>query len=92
MLLVEGKIANQKKVKQFFTELKELDNSLSETLKKLFRLEQMIQLAQSDQSFDKEKMKEAAIYNFENSKNYDSEILMERRTKFLNEYKNSLNK
>jgi len=44
------------------------------------------------ESFDKEKMKEAAIYNFENSKNYDSEILMERRTKFLNEYKNSLNK
>ena len=61
VLLVEGKIANQKKVKQFFTELKELDNSLSETLKKLFRLEQMIQLAQSDQSFDKEKIHSAKL-------------------------------
>ena len=61
VLLVEGKIANQKKVKQFFTELKELDNSLSETLKKLFRLEQMVQLAQSDQSFDKEKIHSAKL-------------------------------
>ena len=61
VLLVEGKIANQKKVKQFFTELKELDNSLSETLKKLFRLEQMIQLAQSDQPFDKEKIHSAKL-------------------------------
>lgn len=59
VLLVEGKIANQKKVKQFFTELKELDNSLSEMLKKLFRLEQMVQLAQSDQPFDKEKIHSA---------------------------------
>ena len=61
VLLVEGKIANQKKVKQFFTELKELDNSFSETLKKLFRLEQMIQLAQSDQPFDKEKIHSAKL-------------------------------
>lgn len=61
VLLVEGKIANQKKVKQFFTELKELDNSLSETLKRLFRLEQMIQLAQSDQPFDKEKIHSAKL-------------------------------
>ena len=61
VLLVEGKIANQKKVKQLFTELKELDNSLSETLKKLFRLEQMIQLAQSDQPFDKEKIHSAKL-------------------------------
>ena len=61
VLLVEGKIANQKKVKHFFTELKELDNSLSETLKKLFRLEQMIQLAQSDQPFDKEKIHSAKL-------------------------------
>ena len=61
VLLVEGKIANQKKVKQFFTELKELDNSLSETLKKLFRLEQMIQLAQSDQPLDKEKIHSAKL-------------------------------
>lgn len=61
VLLVEGKIANQKKVKQFFTELKELDNSLSETLKKLFRLEQMIQLAQSNQPFDKEKIHSAKL-------------------------------
>ena len=61
VLLVESKIANQKKVKQFFTELKELDNSLSETLKKLFRLEQMIQLAQSDQPFDKEKIHSAKL-------------------------------
>lgn len=61
VLLVEGKIANQKKVKQFFTELKELDNSLSETLKKLFRLEQMVQLAQSDQPFDKEKIHSAKL-------------------------------
>ena len=61
VLLVEGKIANQKKVKQFFTELKELDNSLSETLKKLFRLEQMIQLAQSDQPFNKEKVHSAKL-------------------------------
>ena len=61
VLLVEGKIANQKKVKQFFTELKELDNSLSETLKKLFRLEQMIQLAQSDQPFNKEKIHSAKL-------------------------------
>ena len=61
VLLVEGKISNQKKVKQFFTELKELDNSLSETLKKLFRLEQMIQLAQSDQPFDKEKIHSAKL-------------------------------
>ena len=61
VLLVEGKIANQKKVKQFFTELKELDNSLSETLKKLFRLEQMIQLAQSEQPFDKEKIHSAKL-------------------------------
>lgn len=61
VLLVEDKIANQKKVKQFFTELKELDNSLSETLKKLFRLEQMIQLAQSDQPFDKEKIHSAKL-------------------------------
>ena len=61
VLLVEGKIANQKKVKQFFTKLKELDNSLSETLKKLFRLEQMIQLAQSDQPFDKEKIHSAKL-------------------------------
>lgn len=61
VLLVEGKIANQKKVKQFFTELKELDNSLSKTLKKLFRLEQMVQLAQSDQPFDKEKIHSAKL-------------------------------
>ncbi len=61
VLLVEGKIANQKKVKQFFTELKELDNSLSETLKKLFRLEQMVQLAQSDQPFNKEKIHSAKL-------------------------------
>ena len=61
VLLVEGKIANQKKVKHFFTELKELDNSLSETLKKLFRLEQMVQLAQSDQPFDKEKIHSAKL-------------------------------
>ena len=61
VLLVEGKIANQKKVKQFFTELKELDNSLSETLKKRFRLEQMVQLAQSDQPFDKEKIHSAKL-------------------------------
>lgn len=61
VLLVEGKIANQKKVKQFFTELKELDNSLSETLKKLFRLEQMIQLAQSNQPFNKEKIHSAKL-------------------------------
>ena len=61
VLLVEGKIANQKKVKQFFTELKELDNSLSEALKKLFRLEQMVQLAQSDQPFDKEKIHSAKL-------------------------------
>ena len=61
VLLVEGKIANQKKVKQFFTELKELDNSLSETLKQLFRLEQMVQLAQSDQPFDKEKIHSAKL-------------------------------
>ena len=61
VLLVEGKIANQKKVKHFFTELKELDNSLSERLKKLFRLEQMVQLAQSDQPFDKEKIHSAKL-------------------------------
>ena len=61
VLLVEGKIANQKKVKQFFAELKELDNSLSETLKKLFRLEQMVQLAQSDQPFNKEKIHSAKL-------------------------------
>jgi len=61
VLLVEEKIANQKKVKQFFTELKELDNSLSETLKKLFRLEQMVQLAQSDQPFNKEKIHSAKL-------------------------------
>ena len=61
VLLVEGKIANQKKVKQFFTELKELDNSLSEMLKKLFRLEQMVQLAQSDQPFNKEKIHSAKL-------------------------------
>lgn len=61
VLLVEGKIANQKKVKQFFTELKELDNTLSETLKKLFRLEQMVQLAQSDQPFNKEKIHSAKL-------------------------------
>ena len=61
VLLVEGKIANQKKVKQFFIELKELDNSLSDTLKKLFRLEQMVQLAQSDQPFNKEKIHSAKL-------------------------------
>ena len=61
VLLVEGKIANQKKVKQFFIELKELDNSLSEMLKKLFRLEQMVQLAQSDQPFNKEKIHSAKL-------------------------------
>ncbi|WP_460484066.1 helix-turn-helix domain-containing protein [Capnocytophaga sp. HP1101] len=61
VLLVEGKIANQKKVKQFFTELKELDNNISETLKKLFRLEQMVQLAQANQSFDKGKIHSAKL-------------------------------
>lgn len=42
-------------------------------------------------SFNKEKMKEASKYNFEASKNYASELLTERRTNFLTEYKKNLN-
>jgi len=86
VLLVEGKIANQKKVKQFFTELKELDNSLSETLKKLFRLEQMIQLAQSDQPFDKEKIHSAKLETLYTELTGKINIILKNEKLFIGEY------
>ena len=86
VLLVEGKIANQKKVKQFFTELKELDNSLSETLKKLFRLEQMIQLAQSDQPFDKEKIHSAKLETLYTELTGRINIILKNEKLFIGEY------
>lgn len=48
------------------------------------------QIASILESFNKKKMKDASKYNFETSKNYASELLTERRTKFLIEYKKSL--
>ena len=86
VLLVEGKIANQKKVKQFFTELKELDNSLSETLKKLFRLEQMIQLAQSDQPFDKEKIHSAKLETLYTKLTGKINNILKNEKLFISEY------
>lgn len=86
VLLVEGKIANQKKVKQFFTELKELDNSLSETLKKLFRLEQMIQLAQSDQPFDKEKIHSAKLETLYTELTRKINNILKNEKLFIGEY------
>jgi len=86
VLLVEGKIANQKKVKQFFTELKELDNSLSETLKKLFRLEQMIQLAQSDQPFDKEKIHSAKLETLYTELTGKINNILKNEKLFISEY------
>ena len=86
VLLVEGKIANQKKVKQFFTELKELDNSLSETLKKLFRLKQMIQLAQSDQSFDKEKIHSAKFETLYSELTGKINNILKNEKLFIGEY------
>jgi glycosyltransferase involved in cell wall biosynthesis len=44
------------------------------------------------ESYTKEQMKSAAGYNFENSKNYSSDILTQRRTDFLKKYKDSLAK
>lgn len=86
VLLVEGKIANQKKVKQFFTELKELDNSLSETLKKLFRLEQMVQLAQSDQPFDKEKIHSAKLETLYTELTGKINNILKNEKLFISEY------
>ena len=86
VLLIEGKIANQKKVKQFFTELKELDNSLSETLKKLFRLEQMIQLAQSDQPFDKEKIHSAKLETLYSELTGKINNILKNEKLFIGEY------
>ncbi|EPE00375.1 hypothetical protein HMPREF1528_01302 [Capnocytophaga sp. oral taxon 336 str. F0502] len=86
VLLVEGKIANQKKVKQFFTELKELDNSLSETLKKLFRLEQMIQLVQSDQPFDKEKIHSAKLETLYSELTGKINNILKNEKLFIGEY------
>ena len=86
VLLVEGKIANQKKVKQFFTELKELDNSLSETLKKLFRLEQMVQLAQSDQPFDKEKIHSAKLETLYTELTGKINNILKNEKLFIDEY------
>ena len=54
LLYVETKVAGLKKVKEFSKELKELDDSLTEVIKKLFRLEQMIVLLQSQTPFSKE--------------------------------------
>ena len=42
------------------------------------------------ESFTEEKMKNAAYYNFENARNYASDLLSKRRTNFLDDYKNSL--
>ena len=53
LLYVETKVAGLKKVKEFSKELKELDDSLTE-VKKLFRLEQMVVLLQSQTPFSKE--------------------------------------
>ena len=86
VLLVEGKIANQKKVKQLFTELKELDNSLSETLKKLFRLEQMIQLAQSDQPFNKEKIHSAKLETLYTKLTGKINNILKNEKLFISEY------
>ena len=86
VLLVEGKIANQKKVKQFFTELKELDNSLSETLKKLFRLEQMVQLAQSDQPFNKEKIHSAKLETLYTELTGKINNILKNEKLFISEY------
>lgn len=54
LLYVETKVAGLKKVKEFSKELKELDDSLTEVIKKLFRLEQMVVLLQSQTPFSKE--------------------------------------
>ena len=53
LLYVETKVAGLKKVKEFSKELKELDDSLTEVIK-LFRLEQMVVLLQSQTPFSKE--------------------------------------
>ena len=50
------------------------------------------QIASILESFTQEKMKDAAQYNFENAKNYASDILTDRRTNFLIEYKKTINK
>jgi len=54
LLYVETKVVGLKKVKEFSKELKELDDSLTEVIKKLFRLEQMVVLLQSQTPFSKE--------------------------------------
>ncbi|ASF42765.1 helix-turn-helix domain-containing protein [Capnocytophaga endodontalis] len=54
LLYVETKVTSLKKVKEFSKELKELDDSLTEVIKKLFRLEQMVVLLQSQTPFSKE--------------------------------------
>ena len=54
MLYVQTKVAGLKKVKEFSKELKELDDSLTELIKKLFRLEQMVVLLEKQEPFSKE--------------------------------------
>ena len=49
------------------------------------------QIASLLAKFTKDRQKDAAQFNFENSKNYDSDVLTHRRTNFLNLYKSSLN-
>ena len=56
LLYVEAKLMGQKKVKDFSKEIAELDDSFAELLKRLFRLEQMIALAQRNEHFNKEKI------------------------------------
>ena len=40
--------------------------------------------------FNRDNMKSSSQYNFDNSKNYSSDVLTKRRTDFLNIYKSSL--
>lgn len=54
LLYVETKVAGLKKVKEFSKELKELNDSLTELIKKLFRLEQMVVLLEKQEPFSKE--------------------------------------
>lgn len=48
------------------------------------------QIAVLLESFNRDNMKSSSQYNFDNSKNYSSDVLTKRRTDFLNIYKSSL--
>ena len=55
------KIKQLKKVKEYTKELYELNDSLSETLKKLYKLQQIIQLLQEEKTLTKEEINNQAL-------------------------------